>query len=458
MPHRLFFLGAGPLPIEEGIVSQTAHGLRTWQFLSAIEALEYEEVLVVSLVRGHEYEEMPLLGIEEKVFVFGKRIRLIRLDKDGRGFAKKLKKIFIDFAPTAAIGVNTLPAYFLAQLKPECPWWADLNGWSMTEAQSQAFIEKSDTYLPVAWQREAQIVRSADRFSTVSTPQHFALYGELASFGRLNHKTEGYPFSCVIRNGNELSLIDEPISDLQLRGEIVPADAFLVFFSGAYNTWLDDEMLFSGLLSAMKRDDRIHFVSTGGAVSGLSSTTFQRFWKHIEASGFSDRFHFLGWLMRADLLACYEQVDLAINIDRENHETLFGARNRINEWLSYSVPVLSTVGSELTEELRDSEAMIPVRCGDSEGLAEALLLALEGRQYLSRLSEKGLEMAQFQYSYAETTSPFRAWLADPQQAPDRGYRLSLKPSFLARLLFRIRRDGIGFLLHWLQKKIIGRVF
>jgi len=44
------------------------------------------------------------------------------------------------------------------------------------------------------------------------------------------------------------------------RGEKVPNDAFAVLWSGGFNTWADPDTLASGLILAMGREPRIHFV------------------------------------------------------------------------------------------------------------------------------------------------------------------------------------------------------
>ena len=374
----------------------------------------------------------------------------MHLDKDAKHFKKKLKAFFDVSQPDLCVGINTLPAYILAQFKPRCPFWADLNGWAMTEAQSQASVEKSNAYLPVTWKKESFILKTADQFSTVSLPQKYALYGELAVLGRLNSFTETYSFVHVVPNANELEKIPNQESHYILRGNVVPEDAFILFFSGVYNTWLDEEMLFEGVSGAMKKDPLIHFVSTGGIEKGLSDSVLRNFKKRIHKAKLSERFHFLGWMTKEDLILCYHRVDVALNIDRWNNETIFGARNRINEWIRYKVPVLSTIGTEISEELIESNCILGVTCGNAQDLTKKILQSQEIN--LEEMAERAFEFSEKYYSYRSTMIRFKRWFSSAVIAPDKNKIPGMKVRFFPRLLFRLKRDGFGFLFRWVKKR------
>ena len=58
-----------------------------------------------------------------------------------------------------------------------------------------------------------------------------------------------------------------------MRGRLVPEDAFVVLWSGGYNVWSDIETLLQGLEKAMDEQPSIHFLSTGGAISGHDDAT-----------------------------------------------------------------------------------------------------------------------------------------------------------------------------------------
>lgn len=438
---RIFILGHAPLPSEKNIENQTAYGLRTWQFLSLLSQQKYQDAKVVLLA-----EDPKMHGKEMALKVFDQKISCLYLHKDKRGFLRTLKKAFSSFKPDACIGVNNLASFYLAKLNPKIPFWADLNGWVMAEAQSQAFVDKDNAYLQVLWNREKLIAKKADRFSTVSTPQKHALLGELATIGRLNWQTEGWNFVDVVPNANQLGTEKTKSSFISN----VPKNAFTILFSGSYNTWLDWEMLFKGVEDAMKKDHQIYFVSTGG-----KGEIFEKFHKKTQQSKLKDKFIFLGWLEKKDLISCYKQVSVAINVDRDNTETKFGARNRINEWLEYEVPVISTIGTEITKELAAHNLIFGVKMGESRELTQQILTAKKSD--LKKLTTEAKKYAHKEFSYQKTTKPVSTWLENPQKAPDAGksiFTICPTKRFLRQVSFRIKKDGIFFLLKWLKRKLI----
>lgn len=427
---RLFILAAGPLPNEKGIRMQTAYGLRTWQFLSGIKDLNVE-TKVVLLSKDEHYKK----GFKDTQ-------NIIHLDKDSKAFLKKLKKIYKDFKPDACLGINNLPCYYLAKLKPKAPFWADLNGWVMAEAQSEAHLLKDDAYLGVLWERERLILQSADQISTVSERQKSATYGELASLGRLNQYTDEYEFVHAIPNANELQ---QKPSNYALRKNLqLKKEDFILLFSGSYNTWLDEETLFKGVESAIKKNKKIHYVSTGNPSKSFESK--------VKNSTLKKHFHFLGWLEKEDLIACYKEANLALNIDRPNTETYFGARNRINEWIQYGVPVLSTLGTEISGELSEAKAILSVPTKDPKALARSILEASKSKE-LDKIAKRAALYAKTHYSVKATTKALQEWLVNPNFSPDRSKFSIPKNSLTKRATFKVKKDGLGFLVKWLIKKI-----
>ena len=477
--QKLFIIGNGPLPIEKGIVCQTAFGLRTWQFLSIAKDFP-GEVFVVVISNPDHYKDKVLFNVPEVLRVSGKELKMVRLKQHSASTMKHLKSHWKEFNPSVCLGVNLPSAVLLSELNPAVPFWADLNGWAMAEAQSQAYIEQSNAYLPIIWQKQRQVLMTADRFSTVSQPQMYATYGELAAVGRMNSKTDGVELVSVIPNGNELDKLaydtqqsrvlqeDEKQAVSQnmpimfdLRRKLgLSTGAFIVFFSGAYNSWLDEKMLFEGLANAMQQNRYITFVSTGG-VSGVTSRTFESFRARIQQSQFQDRFCFLGWITKEELLTCYAQVNLAINIDRDNAETLFGARNRINEWLAYGVPVMSTVGTEVTHVLARAGAIIPVAMGDASDLTLKILQATDTNLRAMALQAK--EFAQQEFAYERTLRSLRTWLQILRDSPkakeaileQRTGTTVMSPSRWAQLRFRVKKDGWGVIFKYLFSRTVG---
>ncbi len=440
MQKTAFICGAGPLPNEEGVLWQTAYGLRTWQFLQAFIDKKEWEVFLVLLTEQKNYKNARPL----KKWVKKDGIHILYLDKDEGGFKNELKKAFKDSNADLCIGVNNLPSFYLAELSSQIPFWADLNGWLMGEAQSAAFVHQDSSYLKTLWQREKKILEKMDCGSVASTPQKEASYGEIATLFRLNHLTEGQEFFHVIPPANELETEKASHYKLDLK-----SNERAILFCGSYNTWLDEETLFAGLELAMKQNPTLHFMSTGSEADAEGNPVLKNFLAKIQNSEYKHRYHFLGRLEKKDLLAVYEQVLGAINLDRDNLETHFGARNRINEWLHYGVPTLSTAGSEFTKHLAQEKIIFALPFKDPKALSKAIatLFDLDRKSW----AETAKKFMSKEYSYKKTLAPFVAWLNAPKIAPDKNQYFS--GSTLAKLKFRIKKDGVFFLAKWLLKKL-----
>ena len=166
-----------------------ASGIRSWHFtLAAKEA--YCDVMIIGYRIPSAYvEELP-------------EIKFMQVDGidyynvDGPIFENKdwlLEKINA-FNPDCIIGVNTHPSSVVAKLNLPIPFWADLNGSVMAEAQAKAYVYDDDKYLNHFFKMESKALSKADIFSTVSEAQGFSLIGELGIWGRLNKETMGYRF------------------------------------------------------------------------------------------------------------------------------------------------------------------------------------------------------------------------------------------------------------------------
>jgi glycosyltransferase involved in cell wall biosynthesis len=412
---RLLVLGVGPLPFED---RKKVYGssLRTWHFTKPL-LDDGHEILLVAMQLPDPYHEENLPQI-------------FKIDKGPLTYYSVNELyVFMDmnylqahcdqFQPDAIIGINSHASAQACKLKTNAPIWADLNGWVMAEAQAKAARVQDDSCLPYFWGQEEPVIKRADKISVVSEPQKFALLGELATTGRLIKETFGYEFTDIIPNAvnPEDPLIKKtPL----LRNKSVTEKDFLVLWSGGYNTWTDIQTLFKGLTLAMEKDACIQFVSTGGAISGHDDKTYPDFLKLIEDSPLKNRFHMLGWLPTADIPTLYSECDLGLNIDGLNYEVIFGARNRINGMVRMGLPVLTTTGTEVADQMLKAETLYSFTRGNPQDLAEKILWASTHREETRVMGNKAKEFVLTHWTYAKTTENLRNWAKAPTHAPDWG--------------------------------------
>ena len=469
---RILIVGSAPLP-EDNTKSRPAAGLRTYQFLKPL--LRVGGTVVdsaenaFSSARREKYElaivciAMPECYDGEPEYKEVRRdgFTQLTISKNDPSLLERIQALHDELHPDAIVSVNTYPSYIASRLKSRAPLWADLNGWVMAEAQAQAYKTGANDYLPHYYKMEESILKRADKLSAVSEAEGHALLGELASAGRLNKESFGYRFVEHIPNGTEwfegeLSSSgltrgsrgndkDEERQDSRLRGndnlfEDVPEDAQVLLWLGGYNTWVDEVTLYKGVVAAMEECEKLYFVSTGGDIEGLDNKTFAKFREMIEKSEFRDRFVFLGWVDTDAIPYIYRRADFGINVDRRCVETLTGARNRINEMMKFGLPVVTTLGSEISYEVERYGTGLTVKNGKYQELAEAIISIYKAK---GRYGEEGRKYIKEECNYEKVQRSLLKWLENPRPAPDRGINLNLRRGIGVKGGFKYLREN-GF--------------
>jgi glycosyltransferase involved in cell wall biosynthesis len=471
---RILFIGNSPLPDENG-KCRPAAGLRTYQFLrpllrkggtvissaeNAFSSAKKEkfELNVVTIAMPDCYREEP----KYKEIRHPDGYTQLRISKNDPDLVKRIQALHDESHPDAIVAVNTYPSYVACSLDSRAPLWADLNGWIMAEAQAQARKMESNDYLGRYFKMEARILKRADKLSAVSGAQGHALLGELAWGGRLNNESFGYEFVHDIANGiewfeGERDEEEEKADQDAAGGEgsrlrandilkDVPEDCFILLWLGGYNTWVDEVTLFKGVVAAMEECEKLYFVSTGGEIKGLDNKTFAKFKEMIEGSRFKDRFVFLGWVDTEVIPHIYKRADCGLNVDRKCVETLTGARNRINEMMKFGLPVVTTLGSEISYEVERVGAGIGVRSGKYGELGDAIVSIYKewsGGRGLGKYGKNGQKYIEEECNYGKLMLPLLKWLENPRPAPDRTVNLNLKKGLGVKGAWKYLREN-GF--------------
>lgn len=416
---RIFIVGAAPLPFERK-QRQYAANLRTWHFAKPLlDAGHTIRLVACRLPNTYSPEEdskpvevlrqpgLEYLSVRPEVF-------------ENRSF---LQAKFEEFEADVVLGVNTYPASRAVRIDTDKPIWCDLNGWVMAEAQTKTAVYDDDRYLSHFWKMEEAVLERADVISTVSQAQAHAVAGELATLSRLGKRTFGYSFLVPIPNAVVEDEYQHRVGTV--RGTLVGEDDFVVLWVGGYNTWTDVDLLYEGLSRAMEAAPRLQFVSTGGVIEGHDEITFKRFQDQIAKSEFKHRFHFVGWVRTEDVPSYYYESNLGLNVDGDNYETIYGARNRLNDMMKVGLPLLTTVGTEISHEIERHQLGLTCPIGDAGRFAERIAWAAENRDELEAMARRAREFAHREYSYRATTEPLLRWVVAPRRAPDRARRIAL---------------------------------
>ncbi|MCC6547740.1 hypothetical protein IT570_11290 [Candidatus Sumerlaeota bacterium] len=409
---RILIVGTGPL-LESGARIMSGQCLRTWHFCKPL------------LDAGHAVRLMtiPIPGTtNDGAGAASEAARYEDLDyrkfntNDSARVLPELESAIREFAPDAMIGVNAYPAFLLAKasLQNQIPLWADLNGWTMAEGLILGKVVGHQRDYPHFWCMEAQAALRADRFSTVTSRQAHALLGELAVLGR--GIVEPSRIVATVPNAvypDYASLTRKPGVPEFLR-EKLPPDSLIALWTGGFNSWTDLSMLVSGVKAAMDAESRLAFVCTGGAVHGHDEQTYKTFLALAKELP-PGRFLPLGWIDFDQVRALHESANVGINLDGDNIETIFGARNRVTNLLGAGVPVVTTRGTEIAQWIADHEAGTVIPQGASGQLTAALVDSVGNATFWQQRAATMRAKALHDFAAVNTLPLLLEWCSDPKR-------------------------------------------
>ncbi len=404
--------GFGPLPIEGLRVS--GPGLRTWHLLRALRSAGHEVCLIADRVYGSYPADIPeLVTRQEDGWTY-------HSISDARWHNPAALRPLVEKSGAAcAIGVTTPATAVASELVGDLPLWGDLYGSIMAEAQLKALVYGDDSFLAHFWAQERKSIERADIFSAVSERQQWSIIGELGIWGRLNQWTSGYEFAVTIPISSETTPYPTPPRRV-IRGIHADEDAFVILYSGGYNTWTDVDTLFAALEMVMAERPEVVFVSTGGKIEGHDDLTYTRFQALVNASPYRKRFHLCGWVPNEDVPAYYLESDLGVNVDRMSYEALLGSRTRILDWMRAGLPSVSSSLTELAQQAVAGGGGLAYEPGNAQDLARCLRRCASDRAATARMGECARQVLIERFTFEATTKPLLAWVAKPYHAPDYG--------------------------------------
>ncbi|MCX7044621.1 MAG: glycosyltransferase family 4 protein [Candidatus Sumerlaeota bacterium] len=394
----------------------TAPALRTWSIAEYLARRGHEIVVAVAPFGG-----APTRGWEQASdTTLPGGIELWRVAFDAPTIGEMCRALNAQKPFAAAVATSDIMCASLAQAHLPCPIWLDFNGHLMAERQMLAAVHENDDSIRDQWNLVVPSLLWGDRFSTCSEPQRHALLGELLLAGRINERSD--PERLVINMPPVIPSVELKPTAAVARGRRIPQDAFIVLWTGGYNTWTDVDTLFEGLRRTMEREPRLYYVSTGGAIEGHNIRTFQRFEALIAASPLRERFVMAGWVPLEEVRNYYAEADVAVNIDADTIEGRLGHRNRITEWILAGTPVVSTALSAITQSLAAENAISVFSIGDAQGFCDALLAHHANPLLGKEQNQRARAWIERHYAPDAVYAPLAAWAADPKPAPDTARR------------------------------------
>lgn len=468
---RILAVGSSPTLLEKEVIG-TAFGLRTWHLIKPLlDNGHHVDLYMIAhpekYPKTHPIHTKATHQVDIQNDIYRDFLEYLSLctvtliNKDQTNPSKILQNAYKNHTPDMILGINMPPSYYASQIKSEKPFWADLNGWSMVEAQAQAAVWEDDAMIPKVWNMEKQIVKTADVISTVSVPQAYATIGELASLGRLNQNTTSWDFTYTIENATDMWTFRKLKKDLQDEDSTIlqdigyTKDQKIVLSIGAYNTWVDTDTLIYSIKKLLRKNPYAIYVHTGEGIPGISKQEYEAFKNRLMQSEYQDRIHLLGWVSRGDLSSLLQHASIGINIDLPVYETFFGARNRINEYLAHELLTASTPGSQIADTLIEKHGTIPLKSHDPDQIASQLDFYLhdDNKSEAEHIRQTGVNINETIYSFEHTTQNLQAFCENPKKAPDYHYKLRLQNSIARQGIAYLKKNGIKRTCH----KVLGAV-
>ncbi len=397
---RILLVGAGPLPFEK-MRRFSAPGGRTWQLARPLLADGHELLLLALYSQGDDPAGREPVSPRPG----------LTCAPVGRGDLPRAGALLAEFGPDAVVATGMEQCRLAAALAGGLPFWADIYGDTMAEAQAKAAVYGDDHWVASFWGQLRPVLLRGDRFSAVSTRQRHALLGELASQGRPCSADAGRRLVHVMHSAVPGGR--SPSGKHPVRGVRIGGDDFVVLWSGGYNTWADTDTLFRGLEHAMERNPSVRFVSTGGEIRDHDELTYPRFLDRVRRSAHRERFIMEGWVPRDEVNDYYFDADVGINADKYLYEGLLGCRTRLLDWASAGLPALTTVLCELSETLDRERLVATFPIGDHAALGEKILSLAADRKSLRAMGARAREYVLSRRTFEATTGPIRQWAAAP---------------------------------------------
>ncbi|MCP4362263.1 MAG: glycosyltransferase family 4 protein [Chloroflexi bacterium] len=392
-----------------------ARSYRTLQFVEPLLAEGHQVCLVVS----HQDNQMDVSQSLTSALSYH------RVNLQAYGWRELFRPLLRRFNPDSILAITFNSCLRATRLPTSIPIWMDIYGDKLAEIQIAQFTQNTNRGYRTMLHHVMWVLKGGDVYSTCGTPQKYALVGQLGMASRLNRQTLGYEFVHAVLPGasTKVSLHRQ---GQPLRGTLVPENSFIVLWCGGYNVWADIETLFQALTQAMELDPRIVFVSVGAGVKFAQNDTYEHFLTKIKASSFRDRFYMLGWRPASEVPDYYRQADVGINLDALHYETVLGTRTRLVEMMSYGLPVITSLGCELSHIIQTRSLGLTFPIGDGEMLSAHIVTLANNPELRKGVADKSQLFVSQELSFSETTRAFQEWIRQPYHAPD---RLRKKTSF-----------------------------
>ncbi len=267
-----------------------------------------------------------------------------------------------------------------------------------------------------------------DFFLCASPKQRDLWMGHLASLGRVNPATyDADPGLDALIDVVPFGISDEPPVRTRpaIKGvmEGVGVDDAVILWGGGVYNWFDPLTLIRAIerLARRRRDVRLVFLGMRHPNPLIPEMRMA-----VAARELADELGLTGhhvifneeWVAYDDRQNFLLDADIGVSTHLHHVETDYSFRTRILDYLWASLPIVSTTGDSLADEIERRGLGLTVPPGDVEALEEALWLLLSDAELAGACRDHIAETVPA-LRWSKVLEPVVAFCGDPRPAPDR---------------------------------------
>ncbi len=228
--------------------------------------------------------------------------------------------------------------------------------------------------------------------------------------------------------------------------DVVPGiskNDFLLVWGGGIWEWFDPLTVIEavGMLASEHPGLKLYFMgyqSPNPQVGVMQMAQKAR--SLAESSGLLNKNVFFAesWTAYENRGSCLLDADLAVSAHFDLPETRFSFRTRILDYFWAALPILTTTGDQLAEQIEKEEAGMALPYKNAEKYAEAIKKLINDRALLQKFKEGSQRLSQ-KYRWSKVVEPLLDFCNDPHHPPQ--FKKIKMPSLVERAQAVYERGG-----------------
>lgn len=404
---RILLVGFGPHPQEPGALV-TGPAIRLRQFLEPLQAAKHD--VVVALLEDARRSRPPVPGAAAAE-AFPPEL----IDQP-EAVAQALDLNFVE----AVFGVGSLlPAYAACRIAEHLkkPCWVDFFGDPLAELHAAQLRQGGlldTTARDHVWKLMRQALLRGDAFSGVSTPQRYAILGQLGLLGRFGTDWEASrrvaEIPCAVPDDWVRDGQRRPFSPA-LRELGMTQESRYIFFGGSWNVWLDEGTMAKALAGALREDPQLRFVCCGIPTGPAGEQIRLALLKDLAPFREQGRIHELQPQHLEEESALLSWAGACLSLDRPIPEAELGSRNRLLAMVRWGARPVVSLEAGVEAELVAEGLAAGIVDGNHERAAKEIIAACHrSPEEREDDRQRGLQWLRT-VTFGETLRPAVTWLS-----------------------------------------------